>query len=356
MRSGRHYLDIFMRVMDSGSFLEFLHPIAEHSGRWRRISFILTHDQHTHDVHRSFHLVKAPILEHFSIVRALSRDRHRHSPVFEPILTFGTPSLSFLRLSLTGTLTVVPPLDDVTTLHIDVPGRDKLAPTQLQALFNMAPRLVNLSLTNLRVTRSPGNAPILMPYLRSLRIRGNAIGLHHLLSLITPDRLHILSLHGMESFLFTNVLSSLRSLALESCRFSEIELGDILRAFPAISSLSVDDSVPGVYNVLGVKHLVPPGWSGTLPPQGVPFPDLKTLSIRRLHPFLIMTIGCLVYDRRCINSPVTCIRLDEQSEKIFKGANVLSELSAIVDVERFEKLGPWPAGLGYHEPNDEWVR
>jgi hypothetical protein len=195
-----------------------------------------------------------------------------------------------------------------------------------------------------------------MPYLRSLRIRGNATRVHHFLSLIMPDRLHFLSLHGVESFIFTNVLSSLRSLALESCRFSDIELGDILRAFPAISSLTIDDSVPGVYNVLGVRDVVPPGWSGTLPLKDVPLPDLKTLSIRRLHPFLIMTLGCLVHDRRCVKSPITWMRLDAQSEETFRGANVLSELTAIVDVERCEKLDPWPAGLGYYEPNDEWVR
>jgi F-box-like len=355
VRSGRHYLDIFTRVMDTGSFSEFLYPIAAHSFRWRRISFILTHEQHLSDVYRSFHLVEAPTLEHFPIVRTPSPVRHRNHSTFQPILTFGAPSLSFVRISFTGALSVAPPLGDVTTLHIDSPTKDMLTPAQLQTLLSMVRRLVNLSLTGLRIVQTSGDAPISMPHLRSLRIRDNATPRHHLLSLITPDRLQSLSLHGIDTFRFGIVLSSLQSLTLESCRFPEIELGDILRAFPAISSLTIDDSVPGIYNMLGVKHLVPPGWSGTLPLQGILLPDLKMLSITRLHPFLIMTLGCMVYDRRCIHIPITRVRLDAHSEETLRAANVLSELSGIVDIERCEELDSWPADLRYYEPNDEWV-
>jgi hypothetical protein len=355
MRSGRHYLDIFMRVMDSASFSEFLYPIAAHSFRWRRLSFILTHEQHINDVYKSFYLVEAPVLEHLSIVRIPSSVGHRHGSILEPILTFGTSSLSFVRISFAGVLNVVPPLDDVTTLHIDSPTADMLTPASLQTLFNMAPRLVNLSLTGLRIVQSSGVAPISMPYLRSLRIRNNTTPYHHLLSLITPDHLQSLSLHGMDTFRSGTILSSLQSLTLESCRFPEIELEDVLRAFPAISSLTIDDSVPGIYKLLGVKHLIPPRWSGTLPLQGVLLPELKALSIRRLHPFLIMALGYMVYDRRCIHTPITRVRLDAHSEETLRAATVLSELTAIVDIERCEQLDPWPAGLGYHEPNDEWV-
>ena len=354
-RSGRHCLDVFVRVMDSGSFSEFLYLIAAHSIRWRRISLILTHEQHMNDVYRSFYLVEAPILEHLSIMRVPSSIGHHYGSTFEPILTFGTPSLSFVRLSFTGILNVVPPLGVVTTLQLDSPTTDMLPPAGLQTLLNMAPRLVNLSLTSLRFVQSSGDAPISMPYLRSLRIRNNGTPYHHLLSLITPDRLQSLSLHGVNTFRTTTVLSSLQSLTLESCRFPDIEIGNILRAFPALSSLIIDDSVPGIYNMLGVKHLVPPGWSGTLPLPGVLLPDLKTLSIRRLHPFLIMTLGCLVYDRGRIHTPITLVRLDAQSQETLRAANVLSELSAIVDIEPCEQLEPWPAGLGYREPNDEWV-
>jgi len=354
-RSGRHCLDIFMRVVDSGSFSEFLYPIAAHSFRWRRISFILTHEQHMNDVYRSFYLVEAPTLEHLSLVRVPSSVGHRHGTIFEPILTFGTSSLSFVRMSFTGILNVVPPLADVTTLHLDSPTTDMLSPARLQTLLHMAPRLVNLSLTGLRFVQSSGDAPIPMPYLRSLRIRNNSTPYHLLLSIITPDHLQSLSLHGVNTFRSATVLSTLQSLTLESCRLPDIEIGDILRAFPAISSLTIDDSVPGIYKLLGVMHLVPPGWSGTLPLQGVLLPDLKTLSIRRLHPFLIMTLGYLVYDRRCIHTPFSLVRLDAQSEETLRAADVLSELCAIVDIERCEQLEPWPAGLGYHEPNDEWV-
>jgi F-box-like len=355
VRSGGHYLDIFMRVVDSGSLSEFLYPVATHSFRWRRISFTLTHEQHINDVYRSLYLVEAPTLEHLSIIRTPSPVRHRHGSTLEPILTFGASSLSFVRLSFTGALSIVPPLGDVTTLHIDSPTKDILTPERLQTLLGMVRRLVNLSLTGLRIVSTSEEAPISMPYLRSLRIRDNTTPYRHLLSLLMPDHLQSLSLHGLDTFRSRTVLSSVQSLTLESCRFPEVDLADIFRAFPAISSLSIDDCVPGVLHMLGVKHLVQSGWSGTLPLQGVLLPDLKTLSIRRLHPFLTMTLAYVVYDRRCIHAPISCVRLDAHSEVTLRGANVLSELSTIVDLEQCEQLEPWPADLGYHESSDEWV-
>ncbi|KAF8235797.1 hypothetical protein L208DRAFT_1391897 [Tricholoma matsutake] len=289
-------------------------------------------------------------LQHLSIVRAPSLARHHHDSSFEPILTFGALLLSFVWTSFTGALNVI---GDVTTLHIDSPSGGVLSPARLRTLFSMVPRLVNLSLKDLRIVQTCGDAPVLLPYLRSLRIRNDTTPdrYHHLLVLITPSHLQHLSLHGIDTFRSGTVLSSLQSLTLESCRFSEVELRDVLRAFPAISSLTMDDSVPGVYNMLGVKHLVPPGWSGTHPLRRV----LKTLSMRHLYPFLIMTLGCMVYDRRCIGTPINRIRLDAFSEETLRAANVLSELTAIVDIERCKQLDPWPAARGYHQPNDDWV-
>lgn len=356
-RSGRQSLDIFIRVIDSGSFSEFLYPLAAHSFRWRRISFFLSAEQRLHDVHRSFHLVESPTLEHFSVVQAPSFFRPLRRDIrviLNPILTFGTPSLSFVRLSLTqGTMNVTPPLGDVTTLHIDFPAKDTLTTEQLQNILRMAPRLVNLSLTSLTVLPAASFVPTFTPHLRSLRIR-NSPPCSTILSIITPDRLQRLTLHGMNTFTPGTVLSSLQSLTLESCHLPDIVLEAVLRAFPDISSLTIDGSAIGIYKMLGARHLIPPGWSGSMPP-GVLLRNLKTLSIRCLHPFAIMSLGCMVYDRRFIHIPITSMRLDAHSEETLRAASVLSELSAIVNLERCEQLDPWPAGLGYNEPSDGWV-
>ncbi|KAF7375966.1 hypothetical protein MSAN_00011200 [Mycena sanguinolenta] len=119
--------------------------------------------------------VCAPVLEHLSLI-SLEVPRSRRDPgdyIYDEdfgtmVFTRGLPRLAVLRLQhLEGA--AYPPLDSVTTLHLEEYHCPPMAHTRLSALIRAMPALVNLSLYGCVVANWPMEGALYVPHLRALR-------------------------------------------------------------------------------------------------------------------------------------------------------------------------------------------
>jgi F-box-like len=347
-RSGTCLLDISLHIDMPQNASQFLYLLVPHAYRWHRVSITIDHCS-INDVYEPLCNVAAPALIHLSLSVGKSTDRP-HSrrtefpPVSPPILTGGSPCLSFIRLAGLVVGNMEPPLGAVTTLHIDAWPRNLMDQSRFQAMIEALPCLVNLSLTDLTI-HLPKNplhvsSPTPIPTLRSLRIRGKATSCDRFLSLMAVPHLESLFLHSVDTF-DSVPLPSLRSLTLDSCVLSEVDIRNILRAFPSLSSFSVDHSVP---QTVLFHNLVTEGL----------WPCLETITLRELQPDDAASFCLLSMGRSGDRGRLRQVRMDRRSRKVLKAKGYLQDLRDTVSIENCEHMDSWPPDLGYDDPDDDW--
>lgn len=213
-------------------------------------------------------------------------------------------------------------------------------------MLDALPCLVNLSLTGLSIhlPRNPldTSEPISLPGLLSLRIRGNSVPCHRLLSLLAIPNLHSLSLHNVDTF-DSAVIPTLKSLTLECCDFSESELRNMFKAFPCVSMLSIDQSIPRIYPMLRSDA----GLS-------LPWPLLRSIFLRQLPPADVAPFCLLVLDRARSDASISSVYLDKRSRTVLKSKDFMEVLCSHMFVGNCDYLLQWPADLGYEDPDDDW--
>jgi hypothetical protein len=347
VRSGSCLLDISLRITVPQNIPQFLSLLVAHADRWRRVSVSLAHCR-VDDVCTPLCDVRALALVHLSLRVGNPKD-DPHSPrteypsVSPPILRGGSPLLSFVRVAGMVVGNLEPPLSTVTTLHIDAWPRNLMSHSRFQEMLEALPCLVNLSLTGLNIylPRDPlhVSSPTPVPTLRSLRIRGYFTPCHRFLSLISIPHLESLSLHSVDTF-DSAPIPTLRSLTLESCALNESEIGNLLRAFPEVSTFCADHSV--LRNFL--FHMAS---------EGV-WPCLEDISLREL-PSDDATSFCLMsLSRSGESGRLRRVRVDKRSRKVLRGKGYLEVLRNAVLVEYCEDIESWPPGLDYEDPDDDW--
>lgn len=347
-RSGNCPLDISLRIIVPENIPRFLGLLVPHADRWRRISVFLTRCS-VNDVYAPLCDVAAPALIHLSLRVGNPKD-DPHSPRTEypcispPILKGGSPCLSFVRVAGMVVGSMEPPLSAVTTLHIDAWPRNLMNQSRFQAMFESLPCLINLSLTGLNIylPRDPLHVtiPTPMPSLRSLRIRGKSTPCHRFLSLMEVPHLESLSLHGVDTF-DSAPLPTLRSLTLDSCVLSENDIRNILRAFPSVSTFSVDHSVPQTF--LMHSMVTEAMW-----------PYLEVISLRQLQPDDAASFCLLSMSRSGDRGRLRGVRIDKRSRKVLKAKGYLQNLRDVMPVANCENIDSWPPNLGYEDSDDDW--
>ncbi|KAJ7039216.1 hypothetical protein C8F04DRAFT_927273, partial [Mycena alexandri] len=121
--------------------------------------------------------IRAPLLEHLSFILLEQHDSDPDDIItrtdFRPtVFKHGVPRLSVLRLQhLENAL--FPPLNSVTTLHLEEYHCPPMSTTRLKALLHRLPALVNLSLYGDMVAHESW-PELYLPGLRSLRSASNA--------------------------------------------------------------------------------------------------------------------------------------------------------------------------------------
>ena len=346
-RSGTCLLDITLHIWTSQNVSQFLGLLRPHANRWYRVSIFLAHYT-AKDVYAPLCDVAAPALTHLSLRVGNGRDdplspRTEYPRISPPILTGGSPVLSFVRIAGMVVGHMEPPLGAVTTLHIDAWPRNLMNQSQFQAMLEALPCLINLSLTGLNIylPRDPlhmfNATPI--PTLRSLRIRGKATPCHRFLSLMTVPHLESLSLHSVDTF-DSVPLPTLRSLTLDSCIFSESEIRNILRAFPGITTISMDHSLRQPFLMQCITN------------EGL-WPCLEDVSLRELQHDDAAAFCLLCMDRLGGEKRLR-VRMDKRSRKVMKAKGYLEVLLDVVSVENCEHIDSWPPDLGYEDPDDDW--
>ncbi|KAF8071697.1 hypothetical protein FPV67DRAFT_891469 [Lyophyllum atratum] len=351
-RSGHCLLDLSLHIDVWGNIPVLLYHLTPHADRWYRVSISVTRGS-ADDLYAPFCSVAAPSLIHLSLRignpeddTAVNSPRTEYPDTCPPIITRGSPMLKFVRVAGKVVGNLVPPLNAVTTFHVDAWPKNLMSLAQFRALIDALPNVVNLSLTGLSIhlPRSPLDIsePISLPTLLSLRIRGNSTPSHRLLSLLALPNLEALSLHGVDTF-DSAVIPTLQHLTLDSCIFSEGELQNVFKAFPCVSVLSIDESTPEIISMLHVIVGSSPLW-----------PQLRSIFMKRLPPADVISFCFLVLHRANNNTPLSSVHLDKRSRSVLRTKDLLQVLGEQVLVEDCDYQVQWPADLGYEDPDDGW--
>ncbi|KAH0585439.1 hypothetical protein H2248_008680 [Termitomyces sp. 'cryptogamus'] len=351
-RSSQCLLDISLYLSVSDGIREVLYHLTPHVQRWFRVSISIERGS-PEDIYAPFQPLSAPNMIHLSLCMGKWEDkpnapRTEYPEICPPILVQGAPSLTFVRVAgkIVGNLS--PPLSTTQTFHVDAWPKNLMSLAQFHSLLTALPCLVHLSLTGLSIQlpRDPlqTTVPISLPSLRSLRIRGNATPCYRLLSLLSLANLESLLLQDIETF-DSAVIPSLHTLILDSCDLSSVDLQNLFRSFPRVATLSIDSSTPEIYPLLTPD---------TGSPTNIPWPELRTISLRRIPrrdvaPFVN---GCL--HRLECGSPFRCVYLDKRSRIAVKEKELLHVLRELQPVENVDGHEPWPTGLEYEDSDDVW--
>ena len=342
------FLDISLHfhVTDLSPYLTLL---GRHSTRWRRLS-IITRYEPVDDIYALLHSAHTPQLEHLSLNIGIPSSEGVLSPrkqfpyILPAVLLSDATSLSFVRLAGLALGNLHPPISKVTTLHLDGWTRHYLTQQQFKTIFDSAPAIINLSLNQLCVhhPRDPleMTSSVRLPDLRYLRIRGPCSPLYRLLSLLEVPQLYALSLHNVDIF-DSNLLPTVRSLTLDSCAFENPEIKNVIRSFPSITSLSIDESLPAIFSLLDPNLTVSKAW-----------PQLETISVRELQWSDISQFCTMVLNRLHGDKPLKQIRLDRRSRTALRTKQHLDWLQKLVQIDKCDLVETWPPGLGYEDGHD----
>ncbi|KAG6831794.1 hypothetical protein H0H92_007471 [Tricholoma furcatifolium] len=355
-RSSQCLLDISLHITVNDNVPEILQYLTPHAHRWYRVS-VSTARGSPDDIYAAFGLLSTPNLIHLSLRIGNSEDesggpRTEYPETCLPLLTRGSPMLTFVRVAGKVVGNLSPPLSTTRTLHVDAWPKNLMSLAQFQTFLTSLPCLIHLSLTGLSIhlPRDPFQVPqpINLPILCSLRLRGDSTPCHRLLSLLALPNLESLFLQGVGSF-DSVVIPSLRFLTLESCSLSRAILRNVFRAFPRVATLGIDDSTPEIYPLLS-----PEDGEGSSSSSSIPWRELRSISLRRLPPTDVAPFTSMCLSRLDRGSPLQRIYLDKRSRNVLKSKGLLEDLRKLQPIENVDDLAPWPADLGYQDPDDAW--
>ncbi|KAK2460991.1 hypothetical protein APHAL10511_007461 [Amanita phalloides] len=331
-------LDIFIacHVLDP-----LLPPLLPHASRWRQLCIVSDSN-----IQPTMLRLSVPILEFLSFrinhIHDASSHLYSNIPSLLPQILPSTPSLSFLRLAGTALWTLQPSMINVRTLHLEGRRPMFMSIQQFRTLMATLPSLVNLSLSHISIDAPQqvdnGRNPTLTS-LRRLRICDEDRQSGIILSLVDLPAVESLHLRNIEAF-DPLPLPTIRSVAFDSCPFLPNELWDTTRAFPAVSSLTMDQSVEALYALLGTSD------------GQIKWPELKTMTIYDLIPSNVQVFCDMVEVRQQVGKPLTCIRLNRRGRNVLKNKGRLQWLCDRVAVENHNAEEAWPPGLEFHDPDD----
>ncbi|KAF8802441.1 hypothetical protein BYT27DRAFT_7196625 [Phlegmacium glaucopus] len=347
------FLDITLHFYVADDISLYLTLLGRHSTRWRRLSIITPYEP-IDDIYTLLHSAHAPHLEHLSLnigkpqEGAVLSPRKQYSCVLPAVLLSGAPSLLFVRLAGLALGNLHPPISKVTTLHLDGWTRHYLTQEQFSTIFDSASAIINLSLNQLCIhhPRDPLEVinPVKLLNLRYLRIRGPCSPGCRLISLLDIPQLQALSLHNVDIFDFNTFFSTVQSLTLDSCAFDGPEIKNLIRSFPSITSLSVDESIPDIFGLLD------PNSAG--PESSKAWPQLQTVSVRELQWMDIPHLCSMVFNRMKSDKPLKQVRLDRRSRTVLRTKHRLDWLQNLVQVDSNDCAETWPPDLGYIDEHD----
>lgn len=331
--------------------------IIPHSSRWWRVS-ISSANLQVKDFQVTLAGVAVPLLEHFSLrigrpVHFQTTHKAQMSAIL-PTIFISAPLLSFVRITGKPFAIFQPPLAAVTTLHLESWMGEYLIYSQFQRLLDELPVLANLSLALLTIhlPRDPlvASTARVIPTLRHLRVCGSETPIDRLFSFVSLPGLLSLSLLKVDSFAAIPV-STAKSLTLSKCTFAEGDLRSIIRAFPSLTDVTLDDSVPDIFGMLQ------PIWEvveGLPQPGAVPWPKLRTLTLTELQPADALPLCAMVLSLKAAGCPLGTLRLSRHSRTVLRLKGNLEGLRIVVKVEHCDSDTPWPPGLGYEDLDDNW--
>ncbi|PPQ77106.1 hypothetical protein CVT25_010801 [Psilocybe cyanescens] len=346
-RSNTCFLDITLDFHIVDNISAYLNLLAPESTRWRRLAIITRYEQ-IYDIHTFLRDAHAPLLEHLSLSLGKPQDgtgslspRQQYLTVL-PTITPSASSLTFVRLAGLALGSLHPPTSSVTTLHLDGWTRHFMTYDQFKSILLAATSLINLSLNQLCIhhPRDPLEIlqPVDLPHLRNLRIRGAC----RPLSLMNVPQLHSLSLQNVDAF-DSDAIPSVRSLSLDSCALDKIEIDHLFRSFPSVRTLSIDDTLPDIY-----EKLLPDS-NSAIP---TPWPQLRTILQYELLNVDVPHFCHMVFSLRRTNKKLTKVRLDRRSRTVLRAKLRLDWLQGLLQVENCDDQEPWPLGLGYEDAHD----
>ncbi|KAJ7164015.1 hypothetical protein C8R43DRAFT_989446 [Mycena crocata] len=327
---------------------QILDLISAHADRWLRLSISIKNPPAaTLEIWQALHSLSAPALEHVSIwLTKLSMGGHHLSDTDCTPLIFrgGAPSLKFVRVSGMALGCLQPPLGLVETLHL---SGYPLSFASFRIMLDGIPNLLNLSLHRMHITsRPPDCNPIFLPQLRSLRVCGNLedeiTHPHRIFRTFSAPVLESLVLKDLDAF-DEHVFPTVHTLTLHACPFSAGEMFRMLRAFPALTTFRLDESLPDILDLLGM----PDGTSGQ-----PPWPKLETLAVTDMESADVGLLCDMILHRKTLGTPLTRVFLDRRSRVVLRKKERLEWLQKTLTVDRHDGVYSWPAGLKY-EDNDE---
>ncbi|KAJ6468395.1 hypothetical protein C8R45DRAFT_469004 [Mycena sanguinolenta] len=359
----RAYLDRSASCMFTTSFDivgpfqidQLLYLVSEHAARWLRLSISIKNPPAaTLEIWQALHSISAPALEHVSIWLSrpsmgghhLVTDYGTATDCTPLIFRGGTPSLTFVRLSGMALGCLQPPLGRVETLHL---SSYPLGYASFRTMLDSIPNLINLSLHRMRIINRPTDStPILLPQLRALRVCGTledeTAYQHRILRMLRVPVLESLVLKDLETF-EEQVFPTVHTLTLYGCPFSADEMHRMLRAFPALTTFRLDESLPDVLDLLAAPD------RGSSKP---PWPKLQTLAVTGMESADVELVCDLISERRTLGTPLARVFLDRRSRVVLRKKNRLEWLQQLpgLTVDRHDGVYSWPVDLGY-EDNDE---
>ncbi|KAJ7650722.1 hypothetical protein FB45DRAFT_820088 [Roridomyces roridus] len=332
---------------------QVLDLISAHADRWLRLSISVKNPPAaTLQIWQSLHSVYAPVLEHVSIwLTKLSLGGHHLNEMEGTPLIFrgGAPSLKFVRVSGMALGCLQPPLGLVETLHL---SGHPLSYASFRTMLDGIPNLLNLSLHRMHITFRPGDRdcpPIVLPRLRSLRVCGNTddeevftVPAHRILLAFSAPALESIVLKDLDAF-DEQTFPTVHTLALHTCPLSAGEMFRMLRAFPALTTFRLDESLPDILDLLGM----PDGASGK-----PPWPKLSTLHLTDMESADVELLCEMISRRKTLGAPLERVFLDRRSRVVLRKKDRLDFLSKAVDVDRHEGLYAWPSDLRYADNED----
>ncbi|KAJ7454712.1 hypothetical protein FB451DRAFT_1279057 [Mycena latifolia] len=298
---------------------EILDVISVHAARWLRLSISIKNPPAaTLEIWQALHSLCAPALEHVSIwLTKLSMGGHHLFDTDCTPLIFrgGAPSLKFVRVSGMALGCLQPPLGLVETLHLSG---------------------YPLSYA----------APIVLPHLRALRVCGNLENEiaqpHRIFRAFRAPALESLVLKDFDAF-DEQVFPTVHTLTLHGCPFSAGEMFRMLRAFPALTTFRLDESLPDILDLLGMRD----GASGQ-----PPWPKLQNLAVTQMEVGDVGLLCDMISRRQALGTPLARVFLDRRSRVVLRKKDRLEWLQKTLLVDRHDGFYPWPVDLGY-EDNDE---
>ena len=324
--------------------------VLAHTNRYHRLAIDIVNEATDTPIIRQFCDIGASMLEHLSI----AVEEAQGSAVFNTgVFWGGAEKLSFVRLRGLAMPLFRPPLNVVTTLHLDQTIPLPIHFTTFLQILTASPSLAHLSVYGdivSSLTWPSTVLPIDLPNLRSLRICGISGTIYSSLLLsINAAGLDSLVLKDTQEFDLENFWASpnvfkfpqLHHLTFCDFEFSSHAYADVFRAFPTIKKFttSYSSTTPTILSLLAQ------------PVEGldIPWPDLHTLSFL-LNLYDDDLIKNVVRNREAAGCPLVRLRLGTSLHpSALRQYNWLQEN---IILEKVDMLEHWPTP-DFHSDEDD---